>query len=297
MFSICPSLRITWCGRTAQPQPARSLPENHSRCRQVLPRSAWSLPHTQASSPTVASLFTTSGRSAVTCCARPCMRRRSGGLSRVSDMTAVFPMPGAPALGFSSPVGSSGDQGDGPDAGRRALPALLRQRGRRRSHGFLHHGSPNTGTPPEPLYPAAAERASAGFPTTGPVHELDGHPGTRPRRPPTRRRGRRARRRGVRGPGPLRRRLARAGVRRAAAGPRKAVAEGSRAGALRRGRARLVRRHDGYRAAEIRAAAEGREALEGYLASHEFDMEQFTPADQAALLGDWAWLARIAGWP
>ena len=48
-------------------------------------------------------------------------------------------------------------------------------------------------------------------------------------------------------------------------------------------------------AAEIRAAADGREALEGYLASHEFDMEQFTPADQAALLGDWAWMARIAG--
>ena len=48
-------------------------------------------------------------------------------------------------------------------------------------------------------------------------------------------------------------------------------------------------------AAEIRAAVEGREALERYLASHEFDMEQFTPADQAALQGDWAWLARIAG--
>jgi pimeloyl-ACP methyl ester carboxylesterase len=48
-------------------------------------------------------------------------------------------------------------------------------------------------------------------------------------------------------------------------------------------------------AAEIRAAVDGREALEGYLASHEFDMEQFTPADQAALQGHWAWLARIAG--
>jgi len=48
-------------------------------------------------------------------------------------------------------------------------------------------------------------------------------------------------------------------------------------------------------AAEIRAAVEGREALERYLVSHEFDMEQFTPADQAALRGDWAWLARIAG--
>ena len=48
-------------------------------------------------------------------------------------------------------------------------------------------------------------------------------------------------------------------------------------------------------AAEIHAAVEGRGALERYLASHEFDMEQFTPADQAALLGDWAWMARIAG--
>lgn len=48
-------------------------------------------------------------------------------------------------------------------------------------------------------------------------------------------------------------------------------------------------------AAENRAAAQGREALEAYLASHEFDMEQFTPADQAALQGDWAWMARIAG--
>jgi pimeloyl-ACP methyl ester carboxylesterase len=48
-------------------------------------------------------------------------------------------------------------------------------------------------------------------------------------------------------------------------------------------------------AAENRAAAQGRAALEKYLAAHEFDMEQFTPADQAALTGDWAWLTRIAG--
>jgi len=40
MFSICPSLRITWYGRKAQPQPTTSPPENHSWCRQVLPRSA-----------------------------------------------------------------------------------------------------------------------------------------------------------------------------------------------------------------------------------------------------------------
>jgi pimeloyl-ACP methyl ester carboxylesterase len=50
-------------------------------------------------------------------------------------------------------------------------------------------------------------------------------------------------------------------------------------------------------AAEIRAAVEGRETLEGYLASHEFDMEQFTPADQAALQGDWACWSASPGWP
>jgi pimeloyl-ACP methyl ester carboxylesterase len=44
-------------------------------------------------------------------------------------------------------------------------------------------------------------------------------------------------------------------------------------------------------AAEIRAAVEGSEALERYLASHEFDMEQFTPADQTALQGTGP------GWP
>ena len=41
------------------------------------------------------------------------------------------------AAGRRSPVGSSGDQGDGPDAGRRSHLALLRQRGSGRPHGFL----------------------------------------------------------------------------------------------------------------------------------------------------------------
>jgi pimeloyl-ACP methyl ester carboxylesterase len=48
-------------------------------------------------------------------------------------------------------------------------------------------------------------------------------------------------------------------------------------------------------AAELRAAVEGRAALEAHLASTEFDPEQFTPADHAALAGDWAWLGAIAG--
>jgi pimeloyl-ACP methyl ester carboxylesterase len=45
----------------------------------------------------------------------------------------------------------------------------------------------------------------------------------------------------------------------------------------------------------LRAAARGRAALEDYLASTEFDPDQFTAADQAALLGAWSWLGRVAG--
>jgi pimeloyl-ACP methyl ester carboxylesterase len=48
-------------------------------------------------------------------------------------------------------------------------------------------------------------------------------------------------------------------------------------------------------AAELRAAADGRAALEARLASAAFDPEMFTPADHAALAGEWAWLGRIAG--
>ncbi len=46
-------------------------------------------------------------------------------------------------------------------------------------------------------------------------------------------------------------------------------------------------------AAELRAAAEGRAALEAYLESTEFDPETFTPADHAALKGEWAWLNSV----
>jgi len=100
---------------------------------------------------------------------------------------------------------------------------------------FWHHGSPNTGMPPEPLFPAAAERGIRWISCDRP------------------------------------------GYMSSTARPDRDKASAA------------------ADAAEIRAAVEGREALERYLASHEFDMEQFTPADQAALQGDWAWLARIAG--
>ena len=48
-------------------------------------------------------------------------------------------------------------------------------------------------------------------------------------------------------------------------------------------------------AAELRAAARGRAALQNYLASTEFDPELFTPADHAELAGAWRWLGVIAG--
>ena len=48
-------------------------------------------------------------------------------------------------------------------------------------------------------------------------------------------------------------------------------------------------------AAELGAAAAGRTALEDHIATAEFDPDVFTPADQAALAGAWSWLARVAG--
>ena len=48
-------------------------------------------------------------------------------------------------------------------------------------------------------------------------------------------------------------------------------------------------------AAELRAAVRGRAALEGHLASTEFDPEQFTSADHATLAGPWSWLGTVAG--
>ena len=46
-------------------------------------------------------------------------------------------------------------------------------------------------------------------------------------------------------------------------------------------------------AAEPRAAATGRAALEEYLASAVYDPELFTPADHAALAGPWSWLLTV----
>jgi pimeloyl-ACP methyl ester carboxylesterase len=48
-------------------------------------------------------------------------------------------------------------------------------------------------------------------------------------------------------------------------------------------------------AAELLAAAQGRAALQDYLESAEFDPEMFTPADHAALSGEWSWLNSVVG--
>jgi pimeloyl-ACP methyl ester carboxylesterase len=47
--------------------------------------------------------------------------------------------------------------------------------------------------------------------------------------------------------------------------------------------------------AELRASVEGRAALAHFLESSGFDPEQFTPADHAALAGPWSWLGKVAG--
>jgi pimeloyl-ACP methyl ester carboxylesterase len=47
-------------------------------------------------------------------------------------------------------------------------------------------------------------------------------------------------------------------------------------------------------AAALAAAARGRAALVDHLTSTGFDPEQFTPADHAALAGDWSWLGAVA---
>ena len=47
--------------------------------------------------------------------------------------------------------------------------------------------------------------------------------------------------------------------------------------------------------ADLRAAVRGRAALAAHLTSSEFDPEMFTAADLAALDGAWAWLGAVAG--
>src|SRR2546428_8344051 len=161
-----------------------------------------------------------------------------------------------------------------------------------------HHGTPNLGEPPEPLLPAAAERGIRWV-----SYDRPGYGGSSPH------------------PG---RDVASAasdvsaiadalGIARfAVLGHSGGAAHALACGALLSGRVMGAVSVSGLApfdaveldwfagmgaagAAELRAASEGRTALESYLAATEFDPEMFTAADHAALKGPWSWLGKVAG--
>jgi pimeloyl-ACP methyl ester carboxylesterase len=163
---------------------------------------------------------------------------------------------------------------------------------------FWHHGTPNTGEPPKPLLPAAAERGIRWV-----SHDRPGYGGSTPR------------------PGRDVASVAAdvSSVADALGIDRFAVmghsGGGSHAlacGALLPERVLAVVSVSGLApfhaegldwfagmaaagAAELHAATGGRAALEAQLTSTEFDPEVFTRADHAALSGPWSWLGAIAG--
>lgn len=163
---------------------------------------------------------------------------------------------------------------------------------------FWHHGSPNTGAPPEPLFAAAAanglrwvsyDRPAYGGSTPNPGRDISSAAADV------------------------------AAIADALGLDRFAVmghsGGGSHAlacGALLPGRVTAVVCASGMApfgaagldwfagmypggAAGLRAAAAGRAAITEFLAAEEFDPEMFTPADHAALAGEWSWLGRVAG--
>lgn len=163
---------------------------------------------------------------------------------------------------------------------------------------FWHHGTPNVGSPPEPLFAAAAENglrwvsydrpayggsspnpgrdiASAASDVSAIADELGigrfavlGHSGGGPH---------------ALACGALLPERVMAVVSVSAQAPFDAERLDWFAGWSRSG------------VAEQRAALAGRAALEQYMPSAEFDPETFTSADHAALEGRWSWLADIVG--
>ncbi|MEP7023266.1 MAG: alpha/beta hydrolase [Actinomycetota bacterium] len=163
---------------------------------------------------------------------------------------------------------------------------------------FWHHGTPNTGAPPEPLFPAADEHAVRWV-----SHDRPGYGGSSPQP------GRDVAAvaadvasiadalglgqfavMGHSGGGPH-------ALACAALLPDRVLGVVSMAGLAPLGAAGL----DWFAgmaaagAAELHAAGDGRTALADLLESSGFDPEIFTPADHAALSGDWSWLGDIAG--
>jgi pimeloyl-ACP methyl ester carboxylesterase len=161
---------------------------------------------------------------------------------------------------------------------------------------FWHHGTPNTGAPPEPLFPVAAQLGIRWV-----SYDRPGYGGSAPR------------------PG---RDIAAAADDVASIANALGIGQfavmghsggGTHAlasGALLSGRVLAVvcvaamapfgaEGLDWFAGmaapGTVRASVRGRAAVEEYLASTEFDPQQFTAADQAALEGAWSWLGAVAG--
>ncbi|MET0788485.1 MAG: alpha/beta hydrolase [Cellulomonas sp.] len=160
---------------------------------------------------------------------------------------------------------------------------------------FWHHGTPNVGTPPEPLLPMSDEirwvsydRPGYGGSTPHPGRDVAsaagdvaaiadalgidrfavlGHSGGSPH-----------------------------ALACAALLPDRVLAAVAGSGTAPSGAAGLdwFSGINAVGTAELRAADEGRDALQRVLSETEYDPEMFTPADHAALAGPWGWLGRIA---
>lgn len=163
---------------------------------------------------------------------------------------------------------------------------------------FWHHGTPNIGTPPEPLFPASDQlgirwvsydRPGYGGSTAVPARSVGsvtadvtsiadaldidrfavmGHSGGGPH-----------------------------ALACAALLPDRVSAAASVSGLAPFGAAGLDWFAGMYPGGEasLRAAAEGRAAKERYEASADYDPEMFTPEDHAALAGSWSWLNSVVG--
>ncbi|MFJ6216314.1 alpha/beta fold hydrolase [Streptomyces sp. NPDC092296] len=163
---------------------------------------------------------------------------------------------------------------------------------------FWHHGTPNIGAPPEPLFPAAARCGIRWV-----SYDRPGYGGSTPH--PGRGLGAAA--------------ADVSAVADALGVDRFAVMGSSGGGSHALGCAALLPRRvlgvvcaaglapfdaeglDWFAgmaasgASGLRAAVAGRAALQGFLAANDFDPESFTPADHAALGGEWSWLGTVAG--
>jgi pimeloyl-ACP methyl ester carboxylesterase len=161
---------------------------------------------------------------------------------------------------------------------------------------YWHHGTPNTGAPPAPLFAAAAERGIRWI-----SHDRPGYGGSTPH--PDRDVASAAADvasvadalgldrfavMGYSGGGPH-------ALACAAVLPGRVLATVCMSGLAPFGAEGL----DWFAgmapsgAAELRAAATGRVTLEAHFGSAEFDPDMFTPADHAALSGAWSWIGTV----